>query len=315
MYNLPFELKSRIILYREKDFKIKKKFPKYSVNELFNIGIINLNKPKKYYCSEIDNKLTNLLEVPRIGHAGTLDPMVDGVLPIMLMKTTKISDILSKAGKVYDCEMHVHEDIEKKKIIEVLKLFEGKIKQFPPKRSAVKRQWRTREVYGIKLLKIKKRDVFFIVWCEAGTYIRTLCVDIGEKLGVGAHMIALKRIQVASLKIKDSIEFDKLIFEYKKYLSTKDESSLNKLIIPKEKALNHLPKIWVDKDIKTHLKNGSPVFAPGILAVESEIEKGEFVAVFSENNDLWVIGKADMTSKEMIKKKKGLAIKTSMVLI
>ncbi len=315
MENLPFELINRKVLYKDSNFKISKNFPKYSLSELFNCGMINLDKPKKYYCKQIDNKLVHALETPRIGHAGTLDPNVSGVLPILLVKATKLSEIISKAGKVYDCEMHIHKEVSRKKLINVLKSFEGKVKQLPPRKSAVKREWRIREIYGINLLKFKEKDAIFRVWCEAGTYIRTLCVDIGKKLGTGAHMKSLNRIQVANFKLKDSIKFKKLISIYKKYLETEKESELRKIILQKEKIVSHLPKIWVDSSIKSRLKNGSPVFAPGILALESRIEKGENIAVLSEDNELLVVGKAEMNSEEILKAKRGLSIKTKIVLI
>jgi len=315
MHNLPFETKKRKILCKDKEFKVNKKTPKYSVDDLFKCGVIVLDKPKKYYCKQIDNKLVHALEVPRVGHAGTLDPLVEGVLPILLAKATKFSEILSNAGKVYDCIMHIHDDVDEKKVKKVLKSFEGKIKQFPPKKSAVKRQWRTREIYGIKFISMNRRDVIFRVWCEAGTYIRTLCVDVGEELGIGAHMLSLRRIQVANLKIDDAIGFFKLTADYHDYLKTKKEDLIKKIILPKEKALSHLPRVWVDNNIKERLKNGSPIFAPGILALDSKIEKGENVAVLSEDNELWVVGKAEMNSTEMLKKSKGMAVKTFMVLI
>ena len=315
MKGLPFELKKRKIIYKEKGFKVSKKHPDYSLQELFNFGVINLDKPKKMYCKQLDNKLVHILETPRIGHAGTLDPMVEGVLPILVQRATKISEIMSNAGKVYEGTLFFHDEVKESDVKKVLKSFVGKIRQFPPKHSAIKRQWRTREIYFIEVLKFKGRYLDFKVGCEAGTYIRTLCVDIGKKIGVGAHMIRLKRTQVASLKLEDSIDFYKLISVYQDYLKTKNESELKKVFITKEQALAHLPKVWVDNDLIFRLKNGSPVFAPGILALESGIEKNEQVAIVSEDNEVLATGTAEMDSEQMRKSNHGLAIKTNKVFI
>ncbi|GAG88546.1 unnamed protein product, partial [marine sediment metagenome] len=148
-----------------------------------------------------------ILSIKKVGHGGTLDPNATGILPIGIENATHALQALLSAGKEYVGIMKLHKDVDKKEIIEVCKSFVGKVTQLPPVRSAVRRVKRKRRIYYLDVIQVKNRDVLFRVGCESGTYVRTLCVDIGKKLKSGAHLAELRRTRVGDLKEKMLLTF------------------------------------------------------------------------------------------------------------
>ena len=315
MNKLPFEREKVEIIFKKSRFKIARTLKPRSGNELINFGIIVVNKASGPKSSHIDNKIRNLLEQPRVGHGGTLDPKVTGVLPIGIGKAVRVLQVLTTAGKVYQGIMQLHDKASKAKVQKAFSKFTGVITQLPPKISAVKRVPRKREIYWLKILKIKNRDVSFEVGCQAGTYIRKLCHDIGEYLGVGAHMSALQRIQSGPLKLKDSSSLEVVKANYRRYLKTKQDTYIRKIILPPEKAVGHLPKVWIEDAVKKPFSHGSPIFTPGIIAFTSNLTKDVMVAVFDQSNNLIGFGISAKTAKQLETAEKGLAIKTDVVFI
>jgi len=314
MGKLPFEKRKPKLLIRDKNIKIHK-FKLPSAQELFERGVVNLDKPAPMLSKAASRKVKGILEIWKAGHAGTLDPAVTGVLPIFIARGRKMTSVVSIAGKEYHCWMRVHEPVSKEKIEDALKKFTGKIKQVPPKISAVKRVERIREIYYIELLKIERNTVEFIVGCQAGTYIRKLCHDIGIYLGVGAHMAKLIRTKAGPFKLKDSVNLDDVVNNYKKYLETKEDKFIYQIIKPLEDAVEPLSKIWIDDEVIPRLEHGSPIFTPGIVQAEDDIKVGDLVACMTTKSRLASLGIAEMDSKQMIKEKKGLAVKTSIVML
>src|SRR3989344_4634623 len=185
MNKLPFERERNVIVREEAETDPKHgKIPEErTVEENLDFGILNLNKLQGPTSHQVSDYVKKILKVKRAGHSGTLDPNVTGVLPIALNRGTRVLKTLLKAGKEYICLMHLHDDISEDKIRKAAIKLIGKIIQKPPVRSAVKRVERTREVYYLEILEIDGKDVLFKVGCEAGTYIRTLCIQIGRELG------------------------------------------------------------------------------------------------------------------------------------
>lgn len=307
---LPYEREKIEILTKQND-----KITTSKREDLLEAGIINLNKPPGITSTNVLNKVKKILQVEKAGYAGTLDPAVTGVLPIGLGKATKVLHFFSLGGKKYRGTLYLHGDVKKEDLEKAFKEFTGKLKQTPPRLSAVKRVEREREVYQIKLLDMKGKNVTFELACQHGFYVRKWCHDLGEYLKVGAHMTSLERIQASSFKIKDSVTIEELEKNYKKWLDTQDDKYLEKTILPMEIGTDFLPKIWVRNDVEEHIAHGSPVFVPGIIRLTSNIDLGRDVAIFNQKSELVAIGKAEMTAKEIMKKSKGLAIKTDTVLI
>ncbi len=147
-----------------------------TTEEIIKYGIVNIDKPKGPTSHQVSDYVKKILSVDKAGHSGTLDPQVSGVQPVAISKATRIVEFLLTAPKEYVCVMHLHKDVEEQKLHQITQQFVGKIKQLPPIKSAIKRQIREREIYEFEILEIKGREVLFRVKCQAGTYIRKLCL-------------------------------------------------------------------------------------------------------------------------------------------
>ena len=313
---LPFEKIKREILTKQ-ETSSNKEFGKNpedrDIEELLKYGIINVNKPEGPTSHQITAYLKEILHIEKAGHSGTLDPKVTGSLPTAIEKATRIVQSLLTSGKEYICLMKIHEEKEEKEIREIMNSFIGKIEQLPPVRSAVKRRIRTREIYYLEILEIEDRNVLFRVGCQAGTYIRKLCHDIGQKLETSAHMAQLIRTKAGPFRedtwhslqeIKDAYEF------YKEG----DEKPLKKIILPIEKAIDHLPKIWITDSTVDAICHGAELAIPGIAKIHSKINKKDSVAIMTLKDELVATGIAELNSEEIIKKNKGIAAKTKKIL-
>src|SRR3989344_1866530 len=162
------------------------------LSELLNFSLINIDKPTGPTSFQISQYVMHSLKLNKTSHMGTLDPQVTGVLPITLGRACKLSDYFMHKDKEYVGILRLHSNISLNNLRKESELFLGKIKQLPPVRSRVKRQVREREIKLIKFLEKKEKDVLFITQVEAGTYIRKLIHDLGERIG-GAHMLELRR--------------------------------------------------------------------------------------------------------------------------
>ncbi len=240
--------------------KIRKEKP---IEELINFGILNIDKPSDCTSFDVVNYIRRLLNLPKCGHGGTLDPMVTGVLPIFLGNACKIQEYFMHRNKVYIGKMKLHKEISEKQLKEAMKKFLGVINQLPPRISRVKRQLRKREIIEFKLLEYDKtkKEASFIAEVEAGTYIRKLIDDLGKNLGIGAQMIELRRTKagIFSDKDKEFCNIEKFKDAVEEYKNGKEEK-LRKLIIPAEIISELLPVIEVKSDSIVKLQNGSPLF-------------------------------------------------------
>lgn len=235
-----------------------------------------------------------------------------GVLPVALGRATRVVECLLKAGKEYVAVMHVHKDADEKTIRKTLKQFVGKIMQMPPLKSAVKRQLRQKEIYYIEVLEIDGKDVLFLVGCEAGTYIRKLIFDVGKKIG-GAHMAELRRTRVAAFTEESLVTLQDLADAVWYWKNEKDESRIRKCILSVESAVEHLPKIWVLDTSVDSLCHGSALKFPGIVKLNTEIERDDDVAIFTLKNELIGVGKSLASSDEIMENNKGIAVKINKV--
>jgi H/ACA ribonucleoprotein complex subunit 4 len=288
---------------------------KRSIEEHIAKGMINLDKPSGPTSHEVVSWIKEMLGLRKAGHGGTLDPKVTGVLPIALEESTKIVQAMLPAGKEYVCLMKLHGDVGEKKIAKVFREFEGEIYQKPPVRSAVKRQVRKRKIYYLEIMEIDERYVLFKVGCEAGTYIRKLCHDIGEALGSGAHMIELRRTKCGSFCEEDMVTLHDVIDAYSFWKEDGNEGLLKKVILPVERAVDHLPKVTIRDGAVDAICHGADLAVPGICQFDASIGKGGMVAVFTLKRELVCIGRAEMDAKEMLIKDYGIAVKTKRVVM
>jgi H/ACA ribonucleoprotein complex subunit 4 len=286
-----------------------------SVEELLRNGIILLDKQQGPTSHQVDSWIKRLTGVKKASHGGTLDPRVSGVLVIALDNATKLMPILLSSKKEYVALTYLHAEMPEQKIRKALDEFIGKIKQLPPKKSAVARRVREREVYYLEPLQIKGRYVLFRVGTEAGTYIRRLADDLGKKLGCGAHLQELRRTKSGIFSENDIHTMQDLSDALALWKEKGDESKLREVVLPMEKIADGMKVVVIKDGAVGAIANGAPLAVGGIVKVEEGIEKGSLVAMLSLKGELVAFGPALMESGEMSKAAKGLAVKTDKVLI
>ncbi|WP_099352461.1 tRNA pseudouridine(55) synthase TruB [Fredinandcohnia onubensis] len=282
-------------------------------------GILLLNKPKGMTSHDCVFKVRKLVKMKKVGHTGTLDPDVSGVLPICLGKATKIVEYVTAANKTYEGEVkigfstttedasgemveekRVDRDITKDEVLKVLHSLTGEIIQTPPMYSAVKvngkrlyeyarqgmvieRPSRKITIHKLELLSdiVQSNNTVsfrFRVTCSKGTYVRTLAVQIGEKLGYPSHMSDLIRTSSGEFKLQQCMTLEEL------EIMVKNER-IQEHLLSIEDALSHLPKLIINDKVAEKVKNGSVLPVPQEL---NQIQVGEPIATL-HNGDILAI--------------------------
>ena len=289
---------------------------KRSLEKHMALGAINLDKTSGPTSHEVAAWVKRILEIEKAGHSGTLDPKVTGILPVLLGNATRIMEVLLLAGKEYICLMHVHKPVPKKRILEVCREFMGPIFQKPPLKSSVVKELRTRTIYYLDVLEIDEQHVLMRVGCEAGTYIRKLCFDIGLALGTGANMEELRRTRAGPFREdRTLVTLHQLADAVAALKEQNDASLLRQCIQPVEVALAHLPKLVIADNAVDAVCHGAPLAAPGLISLETDINKGDAVAFFTLKGEAVAVGLADMDSQEMLASKTGIAARTERVIM
>lgn len=286
------------------------------IEEYISKSVINLDKPSGPTSHEIDAWIKRILSCEKSGHGGTLDPKVTGILPVGINDATRAIQLLLTAPKEYVCLMRLHSEVSEDKIREIFNEFTGKIYQLPPVKSAVKRELRTRNIYYATIYEIDGRDVLFRIGCEAGTYVRTYCHNIGEALGVGAHMAELRRTQVGSFNEKNHlVTLQDVTDAYHFWKEDGDEGFLRDCLLPMERAADYLPKIIIKDSAVDAICHGADLAAGGISKLSDNIQINDIVAIESLKGELVAAGNALFTSDEILSADSGFVVKTSKVLM
>lgn len=280
-------------------------------------GIINVYKEKGFTSHDVVAKLRGIVGQKKIGHTGTLDPDATGVLPVCLGKATKLCDLLTDKDKTYEAVMLLGkttdtqditgaileerstESLTEEKVREAIESFIGDYDQIPPMYSALKvngkklyelaregkvveRKARPVKILDIRIIEMDLPRVRMEVSCSKGTYIRTLCHDIGEKLGCGGCMESLIRTRVSAFQIKDA----KTLAEIE---TLKQEGMLEKILVPIDEMFPSYPKITVKDDWKAFAKNGNPLELKILKEADGQNEEnqvrlydeaGKFIAIY-----------------------------------
>ncbi len=315
---LPFEkIHREILIKREADTNPEFGcYPdKRTVKELLEKGVINLNKPKGPTSHMVSDYVKRIFNAKKAGHGGSLDPGVTGVLPAGLNKATAVMQALLTAGKEYIAIMHLHKDVSEDKIRAACNEFIGEITQLPPKKSAVKRVQRKRTVYYFEIIEIDGKDVLFKMGSQAGTYVRRICDDVGKKLGIAAHMSELIRTKAGPFQAKEWVSLQDLEDAFAYFNESNNDKFLRYCVKPMEFAVRHLGKIWVLDNAVDSLAHGAPLHVPGIAKLHSNIKEGDPIAIMTLKDELVALATAKLSSEEILEKEKGLAAKSSRVLM
>ena len=239
-----------------------------------------------------------------------------GVLPIALDEATKVTRALLMAGKEYTGVMKLHSQTSDDSVKNAFKEFCGTIYQRPPLRSSVRRRLRTRKIYYLQLLERRERNILFRVGCEAGTYIRKLIHDLGEVLGTGAHMQELRRIRAGPfVEDKGSVTLHALSYAVIRWHETGNEDQIRRVISPMEKTFESTPKIYIRKSAIAAICHGAHLAAPGVTSLETGINQGDLVAIFTQKQEVVALGEAQRTTEEILEMDHGLVARTLRVMM
>lgn len=291
-------------------------YDKRTIEQLLNYGIIILDKPPGPTSHETVAWTKRILKLPKIGHSGTLDPQVSGVLPLGLGEATKALGVLLFGPKEYHALGRVHSLPSKEKLEETIDLFRGEIFQKPPQRSAVVRQTRTRTIYEFEVLEQKERLLLTRVLCEAGTYIRKLYYDLGEILGPGATMIELRRTRVDQFRETDGlVTLHELADAFALWEEKKDDSKLMKMIKPVELALSELKSVVIRDSAVDAMCHGAQLAIPGILKISPNLKKGDIVGIYTQKGEAVALAESTMSEEEIRDATKGYAFETKRIIM
>ena len=259
-------------------------------------GIINVNKPAGWTSQDVCTKLRHVLKVKKAGHTGTLDPMAAGVLPVCVGKATRIIEYYDRDSKSYHASMKLgvttdtlditgevtetagYRDVTEKAVREAFRAYTGNVRQIPPKYSALKingkraydlaREGKPFEISpreiviydnSVTRIDLENGEIEFDVTCSKGTYIRTMCDDIGRSLGCGAVMTALTRTASGFFRIEDSHTIEEIIA---------DEDPLANMLIRADQTLEKLGKIVLNDNRITAFVNGNSSWSNGFHVTE-----------------------------------------------
>jgi len=255
------------------------------IKQLLEFSIINIDKPANPTSFATDMIVKQALNLKKTSHFGTLDPKVTGVLPVALSRACRLMNYFITKNKTYVGIMRLHEEVSEKKLNQEIKKFIGEITQLPPVKSRVKRQERQRTIYSFEILEAEGKNIIFKSEVQAGTYIRKLIHDLGEKIG-GAHMLELRRTQASIFEEKNSSDIYTFLDAVEKYKQG-DESELRKLLIPGEIISKVLPVIQIKPEFVDKLQHGSPLFKE-YLAEQTQLEHDKKIAVFQDQKFIGV---------------------------
>ncbi|KAL8454140.1 hypothetical protein Emed_000512 [Eimeria media] len=248
-----------------------------------NYGSILLDKPANPSSHEVVAWLKKILRVEKTGHSGTLDPKVTGCLLVCINRATRLVKSQQSAGKEY--------------VAVALETLTGALFQRPPVISAVKRQLRIRTIYESEVLSYdeERHLCVFRVSCEAGTYIRTLCVHLGLLLGTGAHMQELRRVRSGNLKENGNlVTLHDVLDAMYVYDAFKDETYLRRIVFPLEMLLVGLPRIVVKDSCVNAICYGAKLMIPGVLRFENNIELNDEIVLMTTKGEAIALGIAQM---------------------
>lgn len=282
-------------------------------------GILNVQKEKGYTSHDVVAKLRGIVGQRKIGHTGTLDPDATGVLPVCLGRATKLCDMLTDRDKTYEtvlllgCTTDTQDisgtvlerkevpDLAEDAVKDVLQSFVGEYAQIPPMYSAVKvngrklyelaregkeieRKARNVQIYEIRIQKIELPRIWMEVRCSKGTYIRTLCHDLGQRIGCGGCMEELVRTRTGRFCLEDSLTLEEIA-------GKKADGSLGEVIVPVDEMFSDYPRMYVSGRGSMLAKNGNPLLSDMLSGCDGDPAKnrqnirvydeaGQFIAVY-----------------------------------
>eukprot|EP00551_Chaetoceros_affinis_P010678 CAMPEP_0203672158 /NCGR_PEP_ID=MMETSP0090-20130426/7741_1 /ASSEMBLY_ACC=CAM_ASM_001088 /TAXON_ID=426623 /ORGANISM="Chaetoceros affinis, Strain CCMP159" /LENGTH=478 /DNA_ID=CAMNT_0050537413 /DNA_START=1377 /DNA_END=2816 /DNA_ORIENTATION=- len=282
-------------------------------------GVINLDKPANPSSHEVVSWIKRILRVEKTGHSGTLDPKVTGCLIVCIDRATRLVKAQQSAGKEYVGVVRLHSAVEDtRQLNRAVETLTGALFQRPPLISAVKRQLRIRTIYDSKLVEYDEKRNLGIFWvsCEAGTYVRTLCVHLGLLVGTGGHMQELRRVRSGVMDENSNlVTMHDVMDAQHVYDTTKDEKYLRRVVMPLEVLLTNYKRIVVKDSAVNAICYGAKLMIPGLLRFADDIDIGQEVVLMTTKGEAIAVALAQMTTAVMATCDHGVVAKIKRVIM
>ncbi len=275
-------------------------------------GILVIDKPRGPSSHQVAAWVGRMLGC-QVGHAGTLDPQVSGLLLVMLGNAVRLAPLLLQHDKEYICLMRLHGDVDKNRIEQIATEFTGRLYQRPPRKSAVKRALRIRTIHKLEILDTEGRLVLFRVQCDAGTYIRSLCHHMGLALGTGAHMVELRRTRSGPFCEQEMHTLHD-IQDASCAAKAGDRVPLSSMILSVDAAVPDLPIVIIRDTAIDAICRGAVLSGVGVISCD-QFKKDQTVAVLSQKKEFVCLGRALVPSSSFKPGQNGLVIAPTTVFL
>ena len=285
------------------------------VEERLASGFILLDKPAGPTSHQLASWARDLFGLERLGHGGTLDPFATGVLPLMAGKTMKLTKKILTHKKTYICVFRFASVPDEAQLKKVMKQLTGRVYNVPPEVSAVKVQVRTRKIFTFEKIEMKGNDMIARVYCEAGTYIRTMARDLGLFLDMKVQLKELRRENTGVFKLEDCITMQDLADAVWLWKEHNQPEALLRVIHPIEKLFLDLPTATVKDSAAAALAHGAPLLRPGLVNISAGVKSGKEVVIQTLKGEAVGIVSLTLGTDEIAAINEGEVARPSMVLL
>lgn len=288
-------------------------WPPEVVQRIASGAFLLVDKPRGPSSHQVTAWVRDMLAVPRAGHAGTLDPNVSGLLWVGVGPALKLLPLLLEFPKRYIALVTFHGPVEPREVERVVAEFRGPIYQMPPVRSAVKRERRIRTLHRLNVLELTRQDLLLDVVGDSGTYVRTLAVDLGEALGVGANLTELRRVGTGPFKETSSVSLS-AIADATSEARAGRPAGLLAVLHPMDEVWREFPSLVLKDAAASAVVHGADLAAGGIVSMPRPFAKGARVVLLSRGGAVLALGVALVDSEEIKPTRPGWVVDSQRVL-
>ena len=286
-----------------------------TIEQRLESGFFLLDKGAGPTSHQVAAWVRDMLELPRLGHGGTLDPFATGVLPLMSGKAMRLTKQILEHDKTYIAVFQFKNDVEQDALDAVMEQLTGRIYNVPPEISAVRVQVRTRKIHDFSLLHQSSKRIVARIRCEAGTYIRTMARDMGLLLDQPVELKELRREDSGRFTLDDCVQLHEIADAVWLWKECNESEALLRMLHPTEKLLAGLPRIVVKDSAVAALAHGAPLLRPGIVSIPSDLTSGQNVLVTSMKGEAVCFVKVNCDSESITNMEKGEIARPSAVLM
>ena len=286
-----------------------------TIEQRLESGFFLLDKGAGPTSHQVAAWVRDMLELPRLGHGGTLDPFATGVLPLMSGKAMRLTKQILEHDKTYIAVFQFKNEIEQDALDAVMEQLTGRIYNVPPEISAVRVQVRTRKVHDFTLLDQSAKRIVARIRCEAGTYIRTMARDMGLFLDQPVELKELRREDSGRFSLDDCVQLHDIADAIWLWKECNEGEALLRMLHPTEKLLAGLPRIVVKDSAVAALAHGAPLLRPGIVSIPSNLSSGQNILVTSLKGEAVCFVKVNCDSESITNMEKGEIARPSAVLM